>query len=77
MQQLTVKELAILLAKELKKGNGDKYVVISNDNEGNGFHGLFYGFTPFDNMEDADREYYSDIICDSAENDLDNLIILG
>lgn len=41
---ITVKELAILAYKEVEKGNGDKHVLISDDDEGNGFHTLFYGF---------------------------------
>lgn len=48
MKQITVKELYELCKAEIAKKNGDKFIVISDDNEGNGFHGLFYGFTPAD-----------------------------
>ena len=77
MEQLTIKNLAIILAKELKKGNGDKVIVISDDNEGNGFHGLFYGITNLSELEPNDQEYYNDIITDSCEHDVDNLVLLG
>ncbi len=55
---------------QVAKGNGDKVVIISDDNEGNGFHGLFYDFTEnFDSFED--------LISDSVENTSDKAIILG
>lgn len=69
MQQMTIKDLYILCVKEIQQGNADKKIVISDDNEGNGFHGLFYGF--------ADAIDYQDSIYDSAEKDAKNLVILG
>lgn len=42
---LTVKELAALCMEQIKKGNGDKHIIISDDDEGNGYHTLFYSFT--------------------------------
>ena len=45
MKQLTVKQLYLLLAEEVKNGNGDKTIVVADDNEGNAYHGLFYGIT--------------------------------
>lgn len=46
MNIVTVEELAALCANECKKGNGKKHILISQDDEGNGYHGLFFGFTP-------------------------------
>ena len=70
MGQLTVKDLLKLCEKEIKDGNGDKKIVISDDNEGNGFHGLFCGFT-------TDVEFFNVNIYDSDEENVENLIILG
>ncbi len=42
---ITVKELAQMVLQEIKNGNGDKRILISQDDEGNGFHTLYYGFT--------------------------------
>ena len=42
---MTVKELLKLCVKQIAKGNGDKIILISNDDEGNGFHDLIYEFT--------------------------------
>lgn len=68
--QLTVKELLKLCQQEIVKGNGDKHIVISDDNEGNGYHGLFYGFT------ECTEEFQNDIY-DSRYSNENNTIILG
>ena len=41
---LTVKELAKLCQDEIKKGYGDCSIMISDDDEGNGYHYLWYSF---------------------------------
>lgn len=41
---MNVEELMLLCAEEVKKGNGKKEILISDDDEGNGFHKLFYAF---------------------------------
>lgn len=41
----TVEELMVLCEQEIQKGNGKREVLISDDDEGNGFHYLFYGFS--------------------------------
>lgn len=70
MDQLTVNELLDLCKKEIKNGNGNKRIVISDDTEGNGYHGLFYGFTK--NVND-----FADEIYDSVSSSSDDTIILG
>ena len=64
---MTVKELLKLCEEQIKKGNGDKVILISNDDEGNGFHDLIYEFT-----EDvAEADMWGDI------KDPQDKIILG
>lgn len=70
MQQLTVKDLHAICLAEIKKGNANKNIVISDDSEGNGYHGLFYGFTAVD-------ESFVDDIYESNTNSPNNTIILG
>lgn len=70
MGQITVNELLELCEQEIKKGNGDKNIVISDDNEGNGYHGLFFGFTE---VEDCYLRY----IYDSKTYSQNDTIILG
>ena len=49
---LTVKQLKIYCEKEIRKGNGDNVIMISSDDEGNGYHYLWYPFTPISVMEE-------------------------
>ena len=73
---MTVKQLYLELAEEIKKGNGDKVIVIADDNEGNAYHGMFYGVTSDpktvrENIETSNGLY------DSAVEDYDQIVILG
>jgi len=67
---LTVSELLKRCKDAVDNGFGDKYVFISQDDEGNGFHALFYPFTT--SIED-----YTDEIYQVNEEDLEDIVILG
>ena len=59
---LTVKELADACNKQIAKGNGDRVIMISNDDEGNGYHYLWYEFQVSDtrrNYSKYDRPRYT------------------
>lgn len=45
MEPMTIKRLKKLCEEQIAKGNGDKIVVLSDDDEGNGFHECLYEFT--------------------------------
>ena len=45
MENITVNILKMLCDDAIKKGYGNKTVLISCDDEGNGYHTLFFGFT--------------------------------
>ena len=45
MGGITVRELAQDCNELIKQGYGDKIVQISTDDEGNGYHTLYYSFT--------------------------------
>lgn len=70
MGQITVKELLEICKQAVRAGYGEKHIVISDDNEGNGYHGLFYGFTPL-------TEDFNDLIYDSRTSSPCDTIILG
>ena len=70
---LTIKQLAKLCAEEIKAGNGDKKILISSDDEGNGFHGLFYPFTTA--QEEIDILYEHNYFHDPV--DPKTVVILG
>ena len=64
MKALTVKELIADLTKELEKGHGDYTVFVTNDEEANGYHALWYlGETPA-TMSETTREFVEDNNCD-------------
>ena len=46
MEMLTINDLAKFVNAEIKKGNGAKKIMLSDDDEGNGYHGLYFAFTP-------------------------------
>jgi hypothetical protein len=73
---MTVKELYLELAEEMKKGNGDKCLVVADDNEGNSYHGMFYGVTSDPKMVRENIEC-SNGLYDCRETNYDNIVILG
>ena len=57
MKALTVKDLLICLLKEHDKGHDDYTVFVTDDEEANGYHALYYvGQTPSE-MTKEQREY--------------------
>lgn len=67
---LKVSELLKICKNAVDNGLGNKYVFISQDDEGNGFHALFYSFT-------TDVKGHADLIYQVNEKDLEDIIILG
>ena len=77
-KNITVKELRDRLDKYVRAGHGDRQIVISDDNEGNGFHGLFYDLSfPQKTMPKEQKEYYKSLIHDSCTDNLDDIVFLG
>lgn len=72
--QLTVKDLLALCQQEIEKGNGDRKILLGDDNEGNGYHGLFFGFTEF---EEAEQNYMDGLMYDTQERDCKKILLLG
>ena len=70
---ITVKQLKNLCEQEIKKGNGDKVIMISDDDEGNGYHYLWYSFTDFKEILD----YACSSQFDERIASEDDTIILG
>lgn len=67
---LKVTDLLKICRNAVDNGLGDKYVFISDDDEGNGFHALFHSFT-------TNVEGYADLFYQVNEEDLEDVIILG
>ena len=67
---LKVNDLLKVCKNAVDNGLGDKYVFISQDDEGNGFHALFFSFTT--NVKD-----YADVLYQLNDDALEDIIILG
>ena len=72
---ITINQLKNFCNSEIRKGHGDYAIMISEDDEGNGYHYLWYAFTPIE-------EYGNDefgVLCNLDERvaPKDKTIILG
>ena len=80
MKQLTVYELYNCLARAIKEGYGDKKVIVADDNEGNSYHGMYYGLTyKEDEVANClDEEILGATVYDLEEDtNIDELVIIG
>ena len=69
-KSITVEQLKKYCEEEIKQGNGNKVIMISDDDEGNNFHYLWYSFT------EIEDEYY-DININENVAKREDTIILG
>ena len=68
---ITVNELFEMCKAHIKKGNGNKHILISCDDEGNGFHTLFYG------MSDSKENIKYALELEHDMHTEDEVVILG
>ena len=68
---ITVRELYQACEDLIERGLGDKQIVISNDDEGNGFHTLFCTFV----SDPYEVEQFKDLFHD--KNKVSETVILG
>ena len=74
MDQIKLKDLYQACKKLMKKDHGEKSLVLAADNEGNGYHGMFFTLTVI-TPENADG--FRGLIGDNAEPNLFNIIVVG
>lgn len=72
---LTVDELYKELAAARKKGLGKKKIMLSDDDEGNGYHLMFFAVT--DNVKDVFSGLYMNLPYSVKRSELDDYVILG
>ena len=71
---LTINQLLELCKEQVKSGNWDKKILISKDDDGNGYHNLYYSFTDdYDEIKEVRDFYWIGDIMD----DLENYVLLG
>lgn len=76
MKEITVKDLYFALAKEMTNGNATKKILVADDDEGNGYHPIYFAVTPMENFEreDLDCCFLHGVDVDDA---LENYIVIG
>lgn len=79
MNALTVKDLYLEMKQRVLKGQGDYIVFVTDDEEGNGYHALWYNGLEVAEMEDYERESYEETNCDFSlvENNPEKAIYIG
>jgi hypothetical protein len=70
MKQIKLKDLYEACKKQMEKGNGDKTLVVANDNEGNEYHGMFFTISACD-------ESWRNLIIDSQVTEPSDLLVVG
>lgn len=73
MKALTIKDLYDECREQIIKGNGNKVIMISDDDEGNGYHYLWYSF--YEDVEELLETVPT--MVDERIADKENTIILG
>ena len=58
----------------MEAGNGEKSLVVAADNEGNGYHGMFYTLTV---ITPENKKDFFGLIGDNSEPNLENIIVVG
>ena len=74
MKQIKLKDLYEACKRQMEAGNGEKSLVVSGDNEGNHYHGMFYTLTP---ITAENKEGFQGLIYDNNEMSLENIIVVG
>lgn len=82
MNPITINQLKKQCEIEILKGNGDNVIMISSDDEGNGFHYLWYGFQEVKKFEEEfeyqGKKYQFDFeYCDETIAKKEDTITLG
>lgn len=62
MKPITIERLYKQLQQEIKKGHGDYIIFVTDDEEGNGYHALWYDGCVAKEVDD--REYIEELNCD-------------
>lgn len=73
---LTIKQLYEECEKQIKAGRGDNVIMLSDDDEGNGYHYCWYTFITVEELMENDP-LICDFIADETIAPADKTIILG
>lgn len=71
---MKVKDLYMDCKTLIANGMGDKRVYISRDDEGNGFHALYYSFTTDSNEVKDTLSWLGECV---GDDEAENIVLLG
>ena len=54
MKPITLEQLYAAIGSEVNKGNGKKIVLVADDDEGNGYHPIYFSVTPMERFDEED-----------------------
>lgn len=74
---MTVKQLLKFCQEEIEAGHGDCSILLSDDDEGNGYHYCWYSFTMAEELLSDDECSVLDYVIDEEINPISKTIILG
>ena len=74
MEQIKLKDLYQACKEQMEAGNGERSLVLSDDNEGNGYHGMFFTLTV---ITPENKKDFFGLIGDNSEPNLENIIVVG
>jgi len=78
MEPLKIKDLYALLDREISKGHGEYVVFVTDDEEANGYHALWFAGAVANSYKGQDRQYLEDSNCDlSVCENTDEAYYLG
>jgi hypothetical protein len=78
MNAVTINELFQLCREQIIKGNGSKKIMLSNDDEGNGYHELLYHFTEVEKaIGDVNSVYAPQLPHGVNKDNIKDYIVLG
>lgn len=76
----TVKQLLKLCQDEIKKGHGDYTIMLSDDDEGNGYHYCWYSFITPEQLHEGFDDGFGCTCCESIDEEIapkEKTILLG
>ena len=79
IKALRVKDLYEEMKSRVEKGQGDYVVFVTDDEEGNGFHALWFKGTEIAKCDKQERKAFEDYNCDISlvKDNPDKAIYLG
>lgn len=78
---MTVEDLFKCMKKQMEKGHGDYIVFVTDDEEANGYHALWYSAITPEDMDGNERKLFEqnncDLVCAERQGSTDKACYIG